>query len=93
MNTISYVNEKSLANIFGVFGLFSGLALGVMTALIANMGGALMGISFGKGISIISIILTPIIYGAAGYISGYVFAQIYNKFIVPKIGGIEIELK
>jgi len=32
-------------------------------------------------------------YGAIGYLSGYFGAAVYNKLIVPKLGGIEIELE
>jgi len=33
------------------------------------------------------------IYGLIGYLSGYVGANIYNKIIVPKMGGVQIELR
>jgi hypothetical protein len=92
LKTITYVSKKSLANIFGIFGLFSGLFMGLMTAFIGNVGGAMIGF-VSTTFSAISIIVMPIFYSGIGYISGYVFASIYNKVIVPKLGGIEIELR
>ena len=92
MRTITHISKKPLANIFGIFGLFSGLFMGPMTAFIGNVGGAMIGF-VSTTFSAISIIVMPILYGGIGYLSGYVFAGIYNKIIVPKMGGIEIELR
>ena len=92
MKTINYIAKKPLANVFGLFGLFYGLIIGILMAIFATFGGAIMG---GLKLPVfggLSLLITPIIYGAAGYLSGYVAAQIYNKFIVPKLGGIQIEL-
>ncbi|MBI2507713.1 hypothetical protein HYV89_02060 [Candidatus Woesearchaeota archaeon] len=92
MKTITRVSEKSLANLFGIFGVFYGLVTGVLLTVFSSIGGSVLGTSF-VGFGILSIILAPIAYGVAGYLSGYVGAGIYNKLIVPKFGGIEIELE
>lgn len=95
MKTITRVDQKSLANVLGLFGVFSGLAAGIMFYMTSSIAGSLIGIpkSGLAGMGILTIILSPISYGLIGYLSGYLGAGIYNKFIVPRFGGIEIELE
>lgn len=92
MKTITQIGQKSLANLFGIFGIFYGLIIGLFLALFSTIGSSIVGTSI-PGLGILSVILSPIAYGAVGYVSGYVGANIYNKLIVPKFGGIEIELE
>ena len=96
MKTITHIYPKSVANVSGFFGVFSGLVAGIMFYLTSSIAGSLLGIpSTGLvgGLGVLTIIFSPISYGLVGYLSGYVGAGIYNKFIVPKVGGIEIELE
>jgi len=92
MKTITSVSQKSLANLFGIFGVFYGLVTGLLLAAFSSIGGSILGTSV-LGLGVLSIILSPVAYGGVGYLSGYVGANIYNKLIVPKLGGIEIELE
>ena len=92
MKTITSVSQKSLANIFGIFGVFYGLIIGLFLGLFSSIGSSLVGATI-PGLGILSVILAPIAYGAVGYVSGYLSASVYNKIIVPKFGGIEIELE
>lgn len=92
MKTITNISQKSLANLFGIFGLFYGIVVGVFLALFSSIGSSLVGTTI-PGMGILAIVLAPIAYGAVGYVSGYLGANIYNKLIVPKLGGIEIELE
>ncbi|MBS3151055.1 hypothetical protein J4443_01605 [Candidatus Woesearchaeota archaeon] len=93
MKTITYVNQKSLANILGLFGFFSGLVSGIIFSLTSSIAESMMGIPLATGLGVLTIVFSPIAYGAVGYVSGYIGASIYNKIIVPKMGGIEIELE
>ncbi len=93
MKTITHVDQKSLANVFGLFGVFSGLVAGMLFYLTSSIAGSLLGIPSAGSLGMLTIIFSPISYGLVGYLSGYLGAGIYNKFIVPKFGGIEIELE
>ncbi|MBI2105247.1 hypothetical protein HYT56_00245 [Candidatus Woesearchaeota archaeon] len=92
MKTITQVGQKTLANLFGIFGVFYGVVIGLFLALFSNIGSSITGTVI-PSLGIISIIISPIAYGAVGYVSGYFSASVYNKIIVPKLGGIEIELE
>ena len=92
MKTITQIGPNSLAKISGIFGVFYGLVIGLLLAFFGRIGGSITGVAV-PGLEIASIILSPIIYGAVGYVSGYLGAGIYNKLIVPKFGGIEIEIE
>jgi len=92
MKTITRIGQKSLANLFGIFGIFYGFIIGLFLTLFSTIGSSITGVEI-PGLGILSIIVSPIVYGAVGYVSGYVGANIYNKIIVPKLGGIEIELE
>jgi hypothetical protein len=92
MKTLTAIGKKSLANLFGIFGVFYGLIIGLFLTLFSSIGSSIVGSPI-PGFGIASILLSPIAYGIVGYISGYVGAGVYNKIIVPKFGGIEIELR
>ncbi len=92
MKTITQISQKSLANLFGIFGVFYGIVIGLFLALFSSVGSSLVGTPI-PGLGILSIVVSPVAYGAVGYVSGHLSAGIYNKLIVPKLGGIEIELE
>lgn len=92
VKTITYVNQKSLARMLGVFGIFSGFVMGIFVGVFAGIGSSMTGFAL-PGFGFASIVFSTIAYGGIGYLSGYFGAAIYNKFIVPKLGGIEIELE
>lgn len=92
MKTITQISQKSLANLFGIFGIFYGLIIGLFLALFSGIGSSLVGTSI-PGLGILSMVIAPVAYGAVGYVSGHLGASIYNKIIAPKLGGIEIELE
>jgi len=92
MKTITQIGKKPLANLFGIFGIFYGLVIGLFLGLFSSIGSSITGTVI-PGLGIASIIISPIAYGLVGYVSGYLSASIYNKIIVPKLGGIEIELE
>ena len=93
MKTITYVNQKSLAKMLGVFGIFSGFVMGIFVGIFAGVGSSITGFAI-PGFGFTGLIVFSIIsYGIVGYLSGYFGAAVYNKLIVPKLGGIEIELE
>ena len=92
MKTITQIGRKSLANLLGISGIFYGLVIGLFLMLFSSIGSSIVGTTI-PGLGVLSIILSPIVYGAVGYVSGYIGANIYNKIIVPKLGGIGIELE
>jgi len=76
----------------GVFGIFSGFVMGIFVGIFAGVGSSITGFAI-PGFGFASIVVSTISYGAIGYLSGYFGAAVYNKLIVPKLGGVEIELE
>ena len=77
----------------GIFGLFSGIVVGIFGGLFAGIGSSAIGFTIpGFGLAGL-IVFSTISYGIIGYLGGYFGAAVYNKLIVPKFGGVEIELE
>ena len=92
MKKITYLNKKSLANLLGIFGIFYGVIAGVLFGVLGGFGGIALGQNSMLSLGLASIIISPILYGTLGYLSGYFGASIYNK-LAEKGFGIEIELE
>lgn len=92
MKTITYLNKKSLANLLGIFGIFYGIIAGIIFGVLGSFSGIALGQSSIVSLGLASIIISPILYGGLGYLSGYFGASIYNK-LAEKGYGIELELQ
>jgi len=46
---------------------------------------------FPPSLSLAAIVIAPLLYGALGFVAGYVAAALYN-WVAPKVGGIELEV-
>ena len=92
MQEIKRINVLSAAKITALFGIFIGLVFGILFALVSRLAvGAAMpelaGLNFGWS----SLIVLPVFYGIAYFISGLIGAAVYNLF-AGWIGGIKIDL-
>jgi hypothetical protein len=95
--TITRIGPLSLAKIvalvYGVIGLLIGAVISLFALIGAAFAGAaaqpinspLVGLIFGVG----SVILLPIFYGLAGFVTSLIAAWLYNV-IAARVGGIEI---
>lgn len=95
MTVVKRVGVMSAGKILAVIYAFIGLLAGGMFSLISVMG-AVASRSGGGGIAPLvfsagAVIVMPILYGVIGFISGLLFAAIYNA-AASAIGGIELEL-
>ena len=89
---IKRVSPLSLAKITGVllaaFGFFSGLfMIGFAFGNLNNVNAAERIFVF-----LFAIVGAPLIYGACGFIMGFVQAELFN-FVAKRIGGLEIEVE
>jgi zinc-ribbon domain len=90
------IGLMSAAKIQGALMALCGLIFGLIFAAIGSVASmasqqssspfALMGAAFGVG----AVIILPICYGIIGFISGLIWAAVYN-LIAGLVGGIEIE--
>jgi len=95
LKEITYVPVVQLAKVVGalfaviyfIIGIFVGLSVGASTS-------AIPGISGVSGVfwAILIIILMPIFGFIAGFVEAAIAAFIYN-LIVPRIGGIQVQVK
>jgi hypothetical protein len=87
MKKIKRISPKSLAKISGLIYGFLGLLAGAVVLLISIFSGE-------KGVllALLAFIVVPILYGAIGFLMGYLIAFIYN-FAAKKMGGIEVEVE
>ena len=92
MKQIKKIQPKSLANISGaiyfLFGLVFGLIMFGLSLLPDMRGEQHMPFLFGFG----GLFLLPLLYGAGGWLGGYVTAFVYNV-VAKKVGGIKVELE
>ena len=81
----------SVGKISAVISAIMGLIIGIIYALIGMVllfsSDAMLGILLISGI-----ILAPLLYGVIGFVSGIIFAAVYN-FVAKRFGGIEIEFE
>ncbi|MEE9552962.1 MAG: hypothetical protein V3W18_01595 [candidate division Zixibacteria bacterium] len=93
------IGPFSLAKIMGIIYAVLGLLMGFIISGIAlitispgsalgKSAGSLVGSIFGVG----AIIVMPILYGAGGFLGGFIMAVIYN-WVSRWVGGIEINLE
>lgn len=96
---IRRVNAIGLANIMGliyvVFGFIAGLVFAIATLMgetIVNLNTNMMNnmIIMPAGVGAAIIILAPIMYGIAGWISGLIIGALYN-LVSSWIGGLEVQ--
>ncbi|MEI7826957.1 MAG: hypothetical protein WCI87_04080 [Euryarchaeota archaeon] len=89
---ITYVPVIQLAKVVGlvsavisfIAGIFYGVVAGLLTASVPGFSGALL--------AIVIIIVMPIFGFVAGFIYTAIIAIIYN-WIVPRIGGIQVQVR
>lgn len=99
MKVIKRIDPMSAAKVMAGLGAITGLIAGILIAILGSSSpmSYMMGTysamqpSLGK-LSVLAIIIMPIVYAIAGFISGLVWSVFYN-FVAGKIGGIKIELK
>ena len=96
MTTIKKINVLSLAKIYGLLCVITGLVIAIFvvwamsrTPLLPSIDGSLVGPSVGS--LILTFILIPIGYGLLGFIMGAVGALLYN-LCAKYVGGIQIEI-
>lgn len=71
----------------GLFGIFIGLIYGVLLFAVVLANEKNVGLAILVGV--LFIIGFPLLYAGFGFVSGAVFAWLYN-LLAPKIGGIEM---
>jgi hypothetical protein len=95
LKEITYVPVVQVAKVLGaifaviyfIIGIFVGLSVGASTASIPGISGV-----SGVFAAILIIILMPIFGFIAGFVEAAVVALIYN-WIVPRIGGIQVQVR
>jgi hypothetical protein len=98
---IRRIRPASMARITGTLyaalGLFIGLAI-AGTGLTTRLATAvdtfrIFGAKgyFPPALSLTAMVILPLLYGALGFVAGYVAAALYN-WVAPKVGGIEFEV-
>jgi hypothetical protein len=93
MIKIKKIGVLSLGKIFGILYAIMGLIGGAFISLVVVSGllptssfSGLIGALVGVG----SIVILPIFYGIAGFISGVIMALLYN-LVASWVGGLEVE--
>jgi len=86
---ISCILSAVLGLIVGIFYAIIGVFIGA-TAVTGAAGEPSAGLVAGLGIA--AIIVTPIIYGIMGFISGVIIAWLYN-LVAKWVGGVELDLE
>lgn len=85
MPVIKRFGWLSVGLVFGAMYLIIGLIVGVIFFLLSLV--AVQETAFG---GIAALILSPVLYGALGFIGGIIVAALYN-LVAPVVGGIRIE--
>lgn len=96
MTKLKKIDALSAGKIYGIISLILGLIFGIVFAAIAGMTLPFEGFSAGAItiVSIWSIILIAIAAGFTGFITGIVFAALFNLVTKWKfIDGLEIEIE
>lgn len=91
---IKKIKPLSAAKIFGILNAIIGLVVGIVFMALA-LGGYKVETQTGPiplpgGFGILSIFVLPVLYGGAGFFSGFVCGCLYN-LIAAFCGGLEIE--
>ena len=93
MAKLKRIGVLSLASMQGVLMAIFGLIAGLFYAIIMLIFSSLLGSSgAGIGLGILAIIGIPIVYGILGFISGAIFAALYN-LVAGWIGGVEMDFQ
>jgi hypothetical protein len=102
MQRLKKIGVFSLAKIMSLLGLLVGLVAGVVYGLFVMLLGAGAGASaerggsqllaFGIGGGLITMILVPLVYAAAGFLAGLVYGLIIN-FVLYLSGGLELRIE
>lgn len=85
MLVITRIGLLSVGLVFGAMYLVIGLIAGVIFFLLSLVSPTQDGIG-----GIVALILSPVLYGALGFVGGIILAALYN-LVAPKVGGIRIE--
>tara|TARA_Y100000310_G_scaffold237229_1_gene240495 strand:- start:3603 stop:3911 length:309 start_codon:yes stop_codon:yes gene_type:complete len=91
MQEIKKLGVLSVAKISALLGIFFGLILGVILAVVSKFAGGalpeLTGVAFSWG----SLFFLPVFYGVTYFIGGLVMAALYN-LCSGWVGGIKVDL-
>lgn len=89
----------SSAKVYGILSAGLGLVIGLFFALFALTLGGAMGAGMGPaegaalaGVGVFAVVLFPLLYGAFGFLSGALFAALYN-LCAKWVGGIEVTVE
>ena len=88
------IGVLSVGRMFGGIYAAGGLLVGAVFALVSVLGATFQGngnMLPGAGLGVAAVILSPLIYGAIGFIGGAIMAALYNLF-AGLFGGIELEI-
>lgn len=103
LNRIGVLSAARICGlIYGIFGLIIGILYGGMIILFSLLGAtisaggggpnAASGMMMGIGGGICALVMFPVLYAVAGFLSGALGAAVYN-LAASRIGGIELELE
>jgi hypothetical protein len=95
MAILKKVGVLSVAKMFGAIYAVLGFILGFfMFLLMGVIGGASLGQGGGMiiGTGIFMWIIYTVMLAVCGFVSSAIMAYLYN-YLVPKIGGVEVEIK
>ncbi len=81
---------KVYASILAVVGLAQGIGYAIMYAVNPNAVPQMMDLGFNVGYA--AILVMPILSALSGFISGVVFAWLYN-FFAAKMGGVQLDME
>lgn len=83
MTVIKAIGVLSVAKISGVIGALVGLVFGIPFAVVIYFTGSTW--------QVVAAVALPLLYGAAGFVGGALYAWLYNV-VSGWVGGIEVDL-
>ena len=101
LKKLDVMSVGKVCALFGViFGLIIGIFMTIISASVSSLMSAMTPLSTGMpfdpmlfiGFGALSIVIFPIIYAIGGFISGIIYAFIYN-IIAGRFGGIVVDLQ
>lgn len=88
MTVIKAIGVLSVAKISGSIGALVGLVIAIPVALVVYFTGSTWQLGAAGWVALVAL---PLLYGAAGFVGGALYAWLYNV-VSGWVGGIEVDL-
>jgi hypothetical protein len=87
---------KMLGGLYAILGLFGGVLLaiaaeGLRSFLMFFPADSPFGMEESSPVGLVVVLVLPLVYGAVGFVSGFLIACVYN-WVARLFGGIELEV-